>query len=723
MQRCATTIRLWLAALLLFSAVLTGRSVLPTPEEITTAHRWLADHLGQEAVPRPFSFDYDGQSSTKFLKDWKLARSSRALSNQRTEHTLSFTAPQGELVCRCVAIEYEDFPTVEWTLYFKNTGSNDSPVLSNIQALALYLERSGSDEFLLHHQVGSPANLTDYAPSQTWLPPKARKQFAGEGGRATSADLSYFNLEWAEQGLIIAVGWPGQWAAEFSRNSTNGLRLRAGQELTHLLLHPGEEIRTPLIVLQFWQKRDWIDAQNIWRRWMLKYNLPRPGGKPLPPAMFACSSHQFGEMINANEQNQLQFIDRYLEEGLKLDYWWMDAGWYPCEGNWGKTGTWEVDPARFPRGFRPISDHAHSKGVNILVWFEPERVAQDTWLMKNHADWVIPTPGGGGKTHNLLDLGNLEARRWLTDHVSQLITGQGIDLYRQDCNIDPLRFWQSRDSAERQGITEIGHVTGYLAYWDELVRRHPNLPLDSCASGGRRNDIESMRRAVSRTRSDYLIEPIGEQCHTYGIAFWLPYSGTGFMDVTSAKDRRKDFENLWDILSEAGSMKPLVHGQSIMTARKSRYGADAYGLDDRYPFRSAMSASMTHCLDVRRKDLNYELLRQLFKQWHQLAPYLLADYYPLSPFSTGTDVWMAWQFNRPESGDGMVQVFRRHDSPYETATYGLRGLEEAASYDVTDIDTGEARRLSGRELMQRGLPVRIVQKPGALVFTYKKTAE
>jgi len=84
---------------------------------------------------------------------------------------------------------------------------------------------------------------------------------------------------------------------------------------------------------------------------------------------------------------------------------------------------------------------------------------------------------------------------------------------------------------------------------------------------------------------------------------------------------------------------------------------------------------------------------------------------------------MAWQFNRPESGDGMVQVFRRHDSPYETATYGLRGLEEAASYDVTDIDTGEARRLSGRELIQRGLPVRIVQKPGALVFTYKKTAE
>ena len=39
-------------------------------------------------------------------------------------------------------------------------------------------------------------------------------------------------------------------------------------------------------------------------------------------------------------------------EDLDLDYWWMDAGWYPCEGNWGKTGTWKVDQSRFPGGFR-----------------------------------------------------------------------------------------------------------------------------------------------------------------------------------------------------------------------------------------------------------------------------------------------------------------------------------------------------------------------------------
>ena len=56
-------------------------------------------------------------------------------------------------------------------------------------------------------------------------------------------------------------------------------------------------------------------------------------------------------MIKANEANQIMFIDRYLEEGIKLDYWWMDAGWYVHHGGgWPRAGTWEVDTAAVPQG-------------------------------------------------------------------------------------------------------------------------------------------------------------------------------------------------------------------------------------------------------------------------------------------------------------------------------------------------------------------------------------
>ena len=115
-------------------------------------------------------------------------------------------------------------------------------------------------------------------------------------------------------------------------------------------------------------------------------NLPRPGGKLPTPQMTPCSSHQFAEMTKADEASQIFFINRYLEEKIKIDYWWMDAGWYPCGGDWGKTGTWEVDKTRFPHGLRAVSDYAHRKGIKIIVWFEPERVAPGTWLYDNHRE-------------------------------------------------------------------------------------------------------------------------------------------------------------------------------------------------------------------------------------------------------------------------------------------------------------------------------------------------
>ena len=93
--------------------------------------------------------------------------------------------------------------------------------------------------------------------------------------------------------------------------------------------------------------------------------------------------------------------------------------------------------------------------------------------------------------------------------------------------LTPCAYWRRNDAPDRQGITEIRHVTGYLAYWDALLQEHPNMLIDSCASGGRRNDLETLRRAVPLLRSDYIIEPVGNQCHTYALSFWMPFYGTG----------------------------------------------------------------------------------------------------------------------------------------------------------------------------------------------------
>ncbi len=631
---------------------------------------WLGDMPEAGGAPPsrtglPISFTLGGEKSTSLFRQNPPQHKSET-KDDRVEHVTTWSDPRSGLQMRCVAVEYRDFPTIEWTVYFKNTGGQDTPILEDVRALDTWLARDKASEYVLHHNVGSPSNQTDYKPLTTRLPANAQAGFAPNGGRSSDPHWPYFNLAYDGGGLIVVVGWPGQWSADFKCDGDTGLHLLAGQQLNHYTLHPGEEVRTPLVVLQFW-KGDRQRSQNIWRRWMMAHNVPRVDGKTPPSMLAACSSHQYAEMINANEENQKLFVDRYLAEGLKLDFWWMDAGWYINDGSWQNTGTWEVDPKRFPKGLRAVTDHAREKSVRSIVWFEPERVTGGTWLTKNHPEWIRGGAGGG-----LLDLGNDEARKWLIDHIDKLITDQGIDLYREDFNMEPLHAWLSGESGDRQGMSEMKHVLGHLAYWDAIKQRHPKIMIDSCASGGRRDDLETMRRAVPLLRSDHIFDPIGQQNHTYGIASWLPFYGTGLK------------------------------------------------ANDVYSFRSQMTPFMIACYDMRDTKVPYEELRRLYGQWRSIGSLYFADYYPLGEYDGSDSCWMAWQFDSPEEGRGMVQAFRRHKDTTDENRYKLQGVEDAARYKVRSLDApDQVTEMSGHDLLTAGLPIKT--PPGsAVVLMYEK---
>ncbi|MCE5268145.1 MAG: alpha-galactosidase [Planctomycetaceae bacterium] len=671
-----TVLTVWLAALP------QAQAVSPTSAELAESRHWAAAHFeGSEPF---FSFTYAGKPSAALIKTWKCTRSTRALDTSRTEHTIVYADPQTGLTVRVVGIEYRDFPTVEWTLHFKNAGKADTPIVENIQSLDIRWQRGQQGEFLLHHNVGSPADGTDYTPIETMLGKNATLRRGAAGGRSTNAQMSYFNLERShDEGVIVVVGWPGQWAANFIRDADRGIHVRAGQQLTHFKLLPGEEVRTPLSVLQFWKGGDWIRAQNIWRRWMIAHNVPRPGGKLPPPQLCAYCGGAYEEMYKANHDALLTWFKRYVEEGIKLDYWWMDAGWYKCDPvGWHKVGTWEVDTKRFPGGLRAITDYVHSKGVKTLLWFEPERVAEGTWLAENRPEWIL-----GGRKGGLLNLGNPDARKWITERVDRVLTDEGIDLYRQDFNMDPLNLWRSADAPDRQGITEIRHVTGLLAYWDELRLRHPRMLIDECASGGRRNDLEMMRRAVPLWRSDKTMEPVGQQSMTYGIAMWLPFFGTGTI--------------AW---------------------ADSPYFTTGVTPVEEYGFWSTACPGLNLLFDVRERGLDYDKIRRLAADWRKVMPFYYGDYYPLTKDVPDNGVWIAWQFDRPEQGDGVVQAFRRKASIYESARFTLRGLDPNATYEVTELNGGKPQRFGGKELLEKGLRVAIPAQPGVAILTYKKTS-
>jgi alpha-galactosidase len=628
------------------------------------------------AAAPPFSFVYDGRHSDELLADWRFTQSVDRLDAQRTRRTQTYTDPKTGLEVRCVIVEYADFPVVEWTLYLKNTGAEDTPVLEDIQALDARFGRP-TGEFVLHHNVGSPCQPNDYEPLTTPLAPGAQFRLSAAGGRPTNSDLCYFNLQSGSEGQIIALGWPGQWAAQFTRGSSEAVRVTAGQELTRFRLHPGEEVRTPLVALLFWGIRGHdpiravrglgscppvCRAQNLWRQWMIAHNLPRPGGQPVPQHYGAC----FGN-LQPRADEELAVIDGFAREGVKLAFWFLDAGWYPDQGGWWNVGTWEPDPERFPRGVREVSDRAHAHGMQFVLWFEPERVAAGSWLAQNRPEWVLGGAGGG-----LLNLGDPAAWRWVVDRMDSLITSQGVDVYRQDFNIDPLPHWRGNDSEDRQGITEIKHVTGYLALWDELLRRHPGLWIDTCASGGRRNDLETLRRSVPLLRSDYWNDPAAQQAQTMGIAPWMPYFGSGM------------------------------------------------STSDLYWFRSCIFPASRIGWDARDPTLDYPFLKRMIDECRLVQQYLMGDFYPLTPYSLATDVWFAWQFHRPDLDAGVVQAFRRADCPTDAVTLHLHGLDPHARYLVTDLDNPTPQEFTGEALMTDGLPLTTAARPAGLLLRYER---
>jgi alpha-galactosidase len=163
---------------------------------------------------------------------------------------------------------------------------------------------------------------------------------------------------------------------------------------------------------------------------------------------------------------------------------------------------------------------------------------------------------------------------------------------------------------------------------------------------------------------------------TYGLSFWLPYQGTG-----------------------------AIYGKHI----------------DTYWIRGSMVAEFTFGPDAAgMAAADLPLQKRMVDEFHRIADCFLGDFYPLTPYSRADDCWMAWQFDLPEAGEGVVRAFRRGKCVYEAARFPLRGLDPDAKYSTLDLDTGETAQASGRDLTLEELRVDIRSRPGSAVLTYRR---
>ncbi|MDF2685802.1 MAG: hypothetical protein K0S55_983, partial [Clostridia bacterium] len=497
----------------------------------------------------------------------------------------------------------------------------------------------------------------------------------------------YMKLIFEEYGINIAIGWSAQWEVSVAP-SENGVNFTSGQQRTHTYLKPGETIRTPRVNLMGFTGGE-IRGRNLWRRWYLKHILPRENGNPISPALCLHTWMIDGkpEFTGITEENQIIGIDAYLKQGLKPDIWWIDAGWYPCNYDWPHTGTWHPDFERLPNGLKPVGEKCDENDIKLLVWFEPERVRQNTELDTEHPAWLLHHHDGNGNDliDRMLNLGNKECCDWLIDHVDKLIKESHIRIYRQDFNFAPLGYWIENEKEDRIGALENFHVQGYLRYWDELILRNPGLWIDSCASGGRRNDLETMRRAVPLHYTDvgYGNHPVKQKQHREMFE-WIPYFRAHTMNWDNAEG---SYEN---------GGKPI----------------------DKFAYHCAMAPSVTSMIEYNDSDEMFELGRIMQPIWHEAAELMLTgDYYPLTECRKSPGDYYAMQFDDINTGCGFIQIVRNTQVKEDSITL-YPFADEDAVYRFSNREDGKTMTVSGNEL-KNGFTVTIPKRSGVIWF-YRK---
>jgi len=617
-----------------------------------------------------------------------------------TTHILTWQADTLRIVQ--TVQEYTAYRAFYTRLKITNTAASPSPIISAFcdfdahfgmaadTPIRAGMRMTGGAKIV--SPTGSTWAVDEYYPKETFLRAGESKRYANTGGRSSQEYLPFFDVNRGDSGIMLGIGWSGQWFAAFTRGEDD-MRIAAGIDKLETYLHANESIETVSTLVMPYHGTQ-IQAHNQWKRLLKEHFIPigrsnsslhaeRPEHAPL-------SAFAWGAMPS---DQMLARIEMMKQQNLGFEYYWIDAGWYgqstqdcPDEfvGDWAMhTGDWRVNTNYHPNALRDVAKAVKAAGMKFLLWFEPSRVVSGTPLSTQHPEWFWRRKNDNN--HNaflLLNLGNADALQHTIQTIGNIIEDLDVDCYREDFNIGPMDYWRDNDEENRRGMCEIGFVNGLYAFWDALLARFPKLLIDTCASGGRRIDLMTIQRAVPLWRSDYMCvwnyAPETAQTHNSGAMWWLPYAGTGLGQVMA----------------------------------------------DTYHFRSAYTTSLLFSAfgyswqNIDAQSVPFDAIRKRLDEYKQVRPYFSCDYYPISAPPLDMSNWCVQCYDRPEAHDGLILAFRRPDALAPTLDVPLYWLADG-HYALFDFDTAQITAHTAAEL-RKGLTLTLTEKRSALMIRYQK---
>ena len=180
-----------------------------------------------------------------------------------------------------------------------------------------------------------------------------------------------------------------------------------------------------------------------------------------------------------------QLVDIAAEIGVERVV--LDDGWFGSRRHdRSGLGDWVVSKDVWPNGLTSVTDYVVNKGMEFGLWFEGEMVNPDSDLYRAHPDWILNVAERVPPTwrHELvLDLSKSEVYSHVLEQTSAILSAYKISYIKWDHN----RVLIEAGSAGAPAIQK--QTKALYKLFAELKQRHPDLEIESCASGGARIDL------------------------------------------------------------------------------------------------------------------------------------------------------------------------------------------------------------------------------------------
>ncbi|GAB4514070.1 MAG: alpha-galactosidase [Haliangiales bacterium] len=291
--------------------------------------------------------------------------------------------------------------------------------------------------------------------------------------------------EWHGEVFGIHLAWSGNHTLVAERLPDGRRYLQTG-ELLHpgeLTLAPGASYRTPTVLGVYSPAGLTAASQRFHRALRSRPSHPK---KPRPTLLNTWEAVYFAhnvEMLKA-------LADAAADIGIERFV--LDDGWFGSRRSDRQgLGDWWVARDVYPDGLAPLIEHVTGLGMEFGIWVEPEMVNPDSDLYRAHPEWALTTDGYDpvqGRHQLVLDIGHPDAFAYLLEHLDALLRDHDISYVKWDMNRDHIH------GSDRHGRAGTHRQTQALyRLLAELRGRHPEVEIESCASGGGRIDHEILR--------------------------------------------------------------------------------------------------------------------------------------------------------------------------------------------------------------------------------------